>query len=469
VTFARDQLAGQLAGQDEQSASLQLGAKAPDELTVKVEGVGTLALPLTAASVRKLRSLAAPAQFGRGEETLVDPSVRDTAQVPTGLVRAEWPSFKKDLAVVREELGLPVGSHLRAELHSLLVYSKGQFFLPHQDSEKHDGMVATLVVTLPSKHTGGELVVHHLGELTTYRGFADRVAMVAFYSDCKHEVLPVRSGRRVTLTYNLILEGSRAEAGPGRADLADLIGALRDHFTLPSQRRYSYRPEKPPRRLVLMLRHEYSQRGLSWDHLKGADANEAAALREAAIAAGYDVALALTGIKETWDAFDVDDRWGPGSRGGDTVVDHDGDDYVLNDLLVSEIELTWLDGEVVSLPVDEAEVCAVVATIEIPPDDSDYEGYMGNYGNTLDRWYSRAAVVLPGPTRIGWTRVSGTRSWSPAPEPTPKTSSSRSRGCSKNMCSTPTTGAATSGPSSTCLRCAMPTRPSAALGSSCPM
>ena len=28
------------------------------------------------------------------------------------------------------------------------------------------------------------------------------------------------------------------------------------------------------------------------------------------------------------------------------------------------------------------------------PYQSEYEGYMGNYGNTLDRWYRRAAVVM---------------------------------------------------------------------------
>ncbi len=27
-------------------------------------------------------------------------------------------------------------------------------------------------------------------------------------------------------------------------------------------------------------------------------------------------------------------------------------------------------------------------------EDSEYEGYMGNWGNTLDRWYHRAAVVV---------------------------------------------------------------------------
>jgi hypothetical protein len=35
-----------------------------------------------------------------------------------------------------------------------LVYEPDQFFLPHQDSEKDDSMIGTLVVTLPSRFTG---------------------------------------------------------------------------------------------------------------------------------------------------------------------------------------------------------------------------------------------------------------------------------------------------------------------------
>jgi hypothetical protein len=35
------------------------------------------------------------------------------------------------------------------------VYEKGGFFLPHRDSEKHDRMVASLIVVLPNPFEGG--------------------------------------------------------------------------------------------------------------------------------------------------------------------------------------------------------------------------------------------------------------------------------------------------------------------------
>ena len=89
-----------------------------------------------------------------------------------------------------DELGIPPTSKLRAELHSMLVYGTGQFFVPHQDSEKDDAMMGTLIVTLPSAHTGGELVIEHAGRAVTYRASAAQLSFVAFYADCRHEVTP---------------------------------------------------------------------------------------------------------------------------------------------------------------------------------------------------------------------------------------------------------------------------------------
>jgi len=50
--------------------------------------------------------------------------------------------------------------------------------------------------------------------------------------------------------------------------------------------------------------------------------------------------------------------------------------------------------EVTSLSVGGVEVCASTPTGDLEPYSSEYEGYMGNWGNTLDRWYHRAAVVV---------------------------------------------------------------------------
>jgi hypothetical protein len=48
-------------------------------------------------------------------------------------------------------------------MHRPRHYEPNQFFRAHQDSEKDDSMIGTLVVTLPSSPTGGALMVG-LGE-----------------------------------------------------------------------------------------------------------------------------------------------------------------------------------------------------------------------------------------------------------------------------------------------------------------
>ncbi len=237
ATAARDRLARTLRGDVQTAFSVELTART-DDLSLKVEGFGPVKMPVTPAKARKLLSLGQPARFGRGEETLTDPDVRDTWEIPKHLVRAGWDdaTFKDILAAVKDELGLPNAAELTADLHSLLVYETNQHFLAHQDSEKDDSMAGTLVVTLPSSYTGGELMVGHNGEWKAYRGSKTALSLVAFYADCRHEVLKVQSGYRITLTYNLLLHGdtSRPEGDDGVVtELADL---LREHFSTPVPR-----------------------------------------------------------------------------------------------------------------------------------------------------------------------------------------------------------------------------------------
>src|SRR5579859_6833262 len=157
ATAARDRLARTLRGDAQTAFSVELKTST-DDLNLQVEGFGHVRFPVTPAKARKLLGLGEPARFGRGEQTLTDPDVRDTWEIPKHLVRAEWndSALKDILATVKEELGLPNAAELTADLHSLLVYEQNQHFVAHQDSEKNDSMVGTLVATLPSSYAGGE-------------------------------------------------------------------------------------------------------------------------------------------------------------------------------------------------------------------------------------------------------------------------------------------------------------------------
>src|SRR3954452_18365 len=354
ATTARERL-GRLLRDSEQAVSFSAQLMAPPHvLQLEVSGVGPVSLPVRAPLAKKLIATARPAMFGRGEKTLTDTSVRDTWELTPNQVRLGGPGWtalmERALEHFRDELGLPPTSRLRADLHSMLVYGKGQFFLPHQDSEKDDAMVGTLVVSLPSAHTGGELVIDHAGQSKAYRASKEELTFVAFYPDCRHQVTPVRSGYRVTLTFNLL---SATESPAPEADPAtELAHCLTEHFTTPATPRYGSRDLGLPNRLVYLLDHEYTQRSLNWRRLKGADAERAALVRAAAERAGCESVLALAEVKETWDAWPSDsDPWDDHDYYDEEEEDDyddasrdrgsDDDDYQLNDLIDDEITLGW--------------------------------------------------------------------------------------------------------------------------------
>ena len=405
ATAARDRLARTLRGEAQATFSVELTASL-DDLSLQVEGFGPVRFPVTPAKARKLIGLGRPARFGRGERTLTDPDVRDTWEIPKHLVRAQWDdaTLKDVLATVKEGLGLPNAAGLTADLHSLLVYEQNQHFLAHQDSEKDDSMVGTLVVTLPSSYAGGELMVGHNEEWRAYRGSKTALSLVAFYADCRHEVLKVASGYRITLTYNLLLHGDTSRPGD-EGTVAGLADLLREHFSTPVPRYYGGPAADPPNRLVYLLDHEYTPRALKWSRLKGADASRVSLLREAVKGADCEAILALANIQTTHSAFKDDyDDYRYGRHWDDDYDDDDGsgDDsqYDIQELIDSEVSLTHWTGpegtrlEETSLPVKSGEVCSATPTGDLEPYSSQYEGYMGNWGNTLDRWYHRAAVVV---------------------------------------------------------------------------
>ena len=169
---------------------------------LEVDGVGMLSFPVLEVQVRALIAAAERAPYGKGPDTLVDPSVRDCWQIGPERMRlagGAWPeTFAKILAAAASGLGCPV-DRLDAQLYKLLVYERGGFFSAHRDTEKADGMIATLSISLPVAGEGGELIVRHRGrEIAADMNVEEpsELAFAAFYADCSHEVRPVTSGHR---------------------------------------------------------------------------------------------------------------------------------------------------------------------------------------------------------------------------------------------------------------------------------
>ena len=420
---AKDRLAAVLSAATAGGAPSAQRSLPTESLRLEVRGVGPVDLPVTPRQAQELAAATRPAKYGQGTETLFDPLVRDTGEVPKSRVRVDRDHWDGALGPVleglRDDLGLPSGSRLRADFHSMLVYGPGQFFKPHLDSEKADRMVGSLVVTLPSQFRGGALVVEHGEHRATYRGSKAKLSCVAFYADCRHEIRPVTSGHRIVLTYDLVLRGEHAavvvppEPARGHAQVEALAACLAEHFSeAPAPRwRNDHRSSAPPTRLVYLLDHQYTQRSVAWSRLKGDDAARVALLLDAAAQVDCEVALALADIHETRECYD--DSWEAyGGQWGGWYEDEEdesesdagsgGDEGAIaeGELLDWDLSLGhWIDAaggvaEPIGTRVHDDEVATSTPTSDFEAYESEYQPYMGNWGNTMDRWYRRAAVVI---------------------------------------------------------------------------
>jgi hypothetical protein len=95
---------------------------------------------------------------------------------------------------------------------------EGSFFKAHVDTPRSQKMFGSLVIVFPTSHEGGALVFRHRGEEWMFDSSAalsaagpTSIAYAAFFSDVEHEILPVTSGHRVTLTYNLYFDDASAK------------------------------------------------------------------------------------------------------------------------------------------------------------------------------------------------------------------------------------------------------------------
>jgi hypothetical protein len=371
-----------------------------------IAGVGVVSFPLPAFQAREIIGQAAQAPYGRGEETIVDTTVRKVWQVPVDKVRlsgAAWTTaLDTILARVTEGLGCQE-TPVSAELYKLLLYEPGGFFVAHRDTEKAEGMFGTLVISLPSFHTGGELVIRHAGrEVTADLSTPEvsRLTYVAFYADCQHEVRPIREGNRLCLVYNLIQRADarkpekRLVAPEYSAEIAKATQVLAN---------WAQRGDTVPK-IVYLLEHQYTPAGLRFAALKNADAAVGKVLTQAAMGAGYAVHLGIVHIEETgpaevaYDPYARRSRWNRYSDEGAGISENANFEVV--DISESSRFIdSWMrpddqPADFGQLPLGEGELLPAGALDDEVPDSQRVTEATGNEGATFERSYHRAALVL---------------------------------------------------------------------------
>ena len=250
-------------------------------------------------------------------------------------------------------------------------------------------MFATLVIALPSEHTGGDVVVQLRDEEQTLKtqGLCDYdYSYLAWYADVNHSVSKVESGHRLVLTYNLIRQASHS---------SQMASVLDDHkqnldnvLALWSEqdREIKSYSDHSYEKLVYILEHEYSEANICLDNLKGKDQLRARYLLEACQDQGFCLYFAH---------FEY-------SLSGSVDEDEDGVDY---HEFIDEIESSWKlrtvfqsNGKRIAkdLDLEEKDLLENPDFTGIEPDDEECDGWTGNEGCTATHFYHRTcAVVLP--------------------------------------------------------------------------
>lgn len=362
---------------------------------IEVDGLGAIRLPLRPALAKKLVGRCRVAPYGKGTKTLVDKNVRNTHELDPKDFRLS-PSWNAAVASAAKQaaaqLGLPA-ERVEAKLYKLLVYEKGGFFLPHRDSEKHDRMLASLIVVLPSPFRGGRLIVRH-GAVDQKLAFEDAAfgkaaCFAAFYADCEHEVERVTYGVRLALAYNLVLNPN-----PANSAKSTKPNAPAEVLTDSIQAWTTKQPAKP---LVFALDHQYTQRGLAVDLLKGADRQLADVVASAAVKADCLVYLAqvsrhLLQFADDGSLFESYSRYSYRAPRQSAITVGETFEDELNGA-----DWTDLQGKKQPWGPIGLDLAAIVSSTPIndwKPTSEDFEGYTGNAGNTLDRWYHRSAIIV---------------------------------------------------------------------------
>ena len=406
---ARQSLQKLLAGLGEASQFLSVGHLPAPLPGLEVKGIGPIGVPVTPADAKRIIGKASQAPYGRGAATIVDTDVRRVWQLQPSQFALRNAAWREALAGVVDAVQRDFGirGKVNAELYKLLVYEKGSFFKSHRDTEKVPGMFGTLVVSLPSHHEGGTLILQHDGQMKNIDfGGKDsefQTRYVAFYADCQHEITPVKSGYRICLVYNLASGGKKQPKAPHNATaVAEAARLLKELFSETSE---------PLSKLAIPFAHQYTEAGLDPKQLKGSDRARADVLVRAAQSLDYQCYFALLTLHQEgtpdYNSFDYGGPWGrqwsPWSYDDYDEGDEDdsGDDADAEFEEIFEEELTlehWLDPEgreqsFGTIHFEDNEILGLEDK-EAWSYKQEVQEATGNEGASMERWYRQGAIVI---------------------------------------------------------------------------
>lgn len=328
-------------------------------------------LPLASRDAEALARICKHSPFGKGAETIIDTSVRKTWELDCAAFDCRNPAWASYLAGLSKRAvdALGVQVSCRAKRYKLLLYEEGAFFNPHQDSEKVPSMFGTLIVCLPSEHSGGQVRLIHGGKervLETAPTSSFDISTLAWYSDVQHEVNPILSGYRQVLTYNLVQDERKLLQTAAALDAS--------HYRLERLLRIWELKFDYHQMFVYPLEHQYTEASLSLKALKGSDAAKGRYLDQLCSKNGVYWFLG----RVTLETIDYD------NNEGEEVLSHVFD-YIVTPSGV---------GMDLSLHVDEDQILGDAIYADRGADSEEEGGYTGNEGSTpIYRYHDTVSIL----------------------------------------------------------------------------
>ncbi|WP_440135034.1 2OG-Fe(II) oxygenase [Chitinophaga sancti] len=370
---------------------------------LQIRGMDEIGFPINATQIKALIKIAHQAPFGKGSKTVLDKAVRSAWEIDANqikFVNKKWGEFVDGiLKQIKPSMGLE-GLSVSANLYKLLIYQKGDFFLPHKDSEKEPGMFGTLIIGLPSSHTGGELVVKFDG-CSEVIDFSDpvnkyQIPFAAFYADCEHEIRPITSGYRVCLVYNLVQVKADRKIQPQQLNdqvkqLAELLKASEEDQDIPK---------------IVLLGHQYTPSNFTMNALKLNDRHKAEALIRAAELAEFYIKPGLVTSYQVGELTEDDTKQsssGRNYRKRNRYYEEYDDENLTGNGIIGEVydEYVciehWMKGGIPPLrniQFDEMDLISAITLNEGEPIEKAAEGYTGNAGMEMQYWYHYGAIFL---------------------------------------------------------------------------
>ncbi|KAK6903904.1 hypothetical protein I203_107415 [Kwoniella mangroviensis CBS 8507] len=275
--------------------------------------IKSVTFPLTQETAKDIYNTGEPSPFGRGNELVYDQTYRQARELkpPHFALTNDLLSVCGLLTLLARKLDYEIP--LEAKINKLNAYCEGGFFKAHKDTPQSQDYIGTLMICLPSPFTGGALVVRQNGSTITF-DWGKQIEDVSFawgflYSDCEHEVLPVTSGTRITIAYDIFLGKNATEFKQSTFDtrLVPIVKAFKEIL----------KPEFLPEggALAFGLKHGYPMLENEPDtnlsrKLKSSDAMLLAAIKK---------------LNLRWDYFGVYDYDNSDYYGGGSFEDDKGD------------------------------------------------------------------------------------------------------------------------------------------------